>query len=79
MQFIYNAIHLQHLAIHNVYINMKTKDKTLAIRVSSEDKELIESLACKTEFSVGEFVARVINAVKDNKEILSSLRKPLEL
>jgi uncharacterized protein (DUF1778 family) len=55
------------------------KNKTLAIRLTEEDKKLIESLAEKTDFSISEFIARLINVVKDDKVILSKLRKPLDL
>lgn len=60
-----------------IFIRMKTK--TLSIRLTEEDKKLIESLAEKTDFSVSEFVGRLINVVKDDKEVLSKLRKPLDL
>ena len=55
------------------------KNKTLSLRLTEEDKKLIQTLADKTDFSVSEFVARLINVVKDNKEILSKLRKPIDL
>lgn len=70
------ALYLQYKVIQSKH-NMK--NKTLAIRLTEEDKKLIETLAEKTDFSVSEFVARLINVVKDDKETLSKLRKPLEL
>jgi uncharacterized protein (DUF1778 family) len=55
------------------------KTKTLAIRLTEEDKKLIETLAEKTDFSVSEFIARLVNAVKDDIGVLSKLRKPIDL
>lgn len=50
------------------------KQETLAIRLDAETKQTITHLSKSLGFSQGEFISLLILKIKDNKELLNSLR-----
>lgn len=54
------------------------KNETLAVRIEPEVKQIISDLSEKLGFSNGELITRLILKVKDDKELLNSLRPTIK-